>query len=56
MDNIFVFIIVVLILLALALWAVAIMPFPMDPMIRWLLSFVCVVLAGYLIARKAKVL
>lgn len=56
MDNIFVVIVVVLIILALALWAISILPLPMDPMIRWLLSFVCVAGAAYIIARKARIL
>jgi hypothetical protein len=56
LDNIFVVIVVLLIILALALWAISIFPLPMDPIIRWLLSFVCVAGAAYVIARKAGLL
>jgi NADH:ubiquinone oxidoreductase subunit 3 (subunit A) len=54
MDNILIFIIVVLIVLALALWAVSMIPIPMDPIIRWVISFLCVCVAGFAIARKAR--
>ena len=53
MNNILVFIVFVLVVLILALWAVIMIPVPMDLIIRWLLSFVCVAIAGFAIARKA---
>lgn len=57
MDNIFVYIIVVIVLLILALWGVALLPLPGAPyFVRGLLMFLCVAVAGFAIARKARVL